>query len=103
MDEQIPQMVVARIVAQFPDVERIILFGSRARGDHRPDSDWDFLVVMPSRLRPLERGVAIRRAARIPGTAMDFLVRTPEELAIGFPMLAEDIVAQGQTVYDRDR
>lgn len=25
--------------------ERIILFGSRARGDHRPDSDFDVLVV----------------------------------------------------------
>ena len=25
--------------------EEIWLFGSRARGDHRPDSDWDILVV----------------------------------------------------------
>ena len=23
------------------------LFGSRARGDHRPDSDWDLLAVVP--------------------------------------------------------
>ena len=23
------------------DVERVVLFGSRARGDARPDSDWD--------------------------------------------------------------
>lgn len=23
------------------------LFGSRARGDHRPDSDWDLFVVVP--------------------------------------------------------
>lgn len=23
----------------------VILFGSRARGDHRPDSDWDVLVL----------------------------------------------------------
>lgn len=23
----------------------VILFGSRARGDHRPDSDWDILVI----------------------------------------------------------
>ena len=27
------------------DVARILLFGSRARGDAAPDSDWDFLVV----------------------------------------------------------
>ena len=27
------------------EVERIILFGSRARGDSREDSDWDILIV----------------------------------------------------------
>ena len=30
-------------------VERIILFGSRARGDYRPDSDYDILVVVGER------------------------------------------------------
>ena len=25
----------------------IILYGSRARGDNRPDSDWDILVITP--------------------------------------------------------
>jgi uncharacterized protein len=29
----------------------VILFGSRARGDHREDSDWDFLVLLD---RPLD-------------------------------------------------
>jgi len=27
-------------------VENIILFGSRARGDYREDSDWDLLIVV---------------------------------------------------------
>ena len=34
------------------DVKSIILFGSRARGDYREDSDWDLLVIVggsPSR------------------------------------------------------
>jgi predicted nucleotidyltransferase len=29
--------------------ERLILFGSQARGDARPDSDWDLLVVLNKR------------------------------------------------------
>lgn len=29
------------------DVRRLVLFGSRARGDHRDDSDADVLVVVP--------------------------------------------------------
>ena len=37
---------VQRIARQF-DPLRIILFGSWARGDARPDSDIDLLVVLP--------------------------------------------------------
>ena len=35
--------VVAPIASRY-GVERMFLFGSRARGDNRPDSDYDFLV-----------------------------------------------------------
>ncbi len=31
-------------------IDKIILFGSRARGDHSKDSDWDILVVTGKRL-----------------------------------------------------
>jgi len=44
-DEVISE-VVRRLVEHYrPD--RIYLFGSSARGDARPDSDLDFLVVLP--------------------------------------------------------
>ena len=29
-----------------PKGSRLLLYGSRARGDHRPDSDWDLLVLL---------------------------------------------------------
>lgn len=101
--ESIPNTVIRNIVTHFPEVERIILFGSRARGDARPDSDWDFLVVMASHERPTQRGIAIRRVARIHGVPMDFLVRTPEEVAEGFPMMADDIIREGKVIYERGR
>jgi predicted nucleotidyltransferase len=31
-----------------PRLERVVLFGSRARGDARPDSDYDVAVVLSS-------------------------------------------------------
>ncbi len=39
---------------------RLVLFGSRARGDAGPDSDVDLLVVLPDRINT----VATREAAR---------------------------------------
>jgi uncharacterized protein len=37
----------ARVLAAFPgQVERIVLFGSRVRGDLHADSDWDFAVYL---------------------------------------------------------
>jgi predicted nucleotidyltransferase len=50
-------------------VERIILFGSRARGDFKENSDWDLLIIVSNELdlRRDERGEIsqqIRRKAR---------------------------------------
>lgn len=36
---------ITRIVHQKDPHAEIILFGSRARGDERPDSDWDILIL----------------------------------------------------------
>jgi len=33
------------------ELDRLILFGSRARGDSKPSSDYDILVVMPEKDR----------------------------------------------------
>jgi uncharacterized protein len=39
-----------------PRLDRLILFGSQARGDAQPDSDIDVLVVLQGVVRPLEEG-----------------------------------------------
>ena len=37
----------AALEAAYGDrIERVVLFGSRARGDHRPDSDYDVAVFL---------------------------------------------------------
>jgi predicted nucleotidyltransferase len=72
--------VVRRIVA-VGDPERVILFGSRARGDARPDSDIDLLIVQETDDPPARRSLAIRRALRGIPVGKDVIVYTPEEFA----------------------
>ncbi len=70
--------IVERITSQFlPD--KIILFGSHAKGTARSDSDVDILVVMPvegsRRAKAVEIGVALHDVA-IP---KDVIVVTPQD------------------------
>ena len=39
------QAAAERAVAEHAGVDAVVLFGSRARGDHRPDSDFDLAVI----------------------------------------------------------
>jgi predicted nucleotidyltransferase len=68
-----------RILAVFPRAERVVLFGSRARGTARPDSDVDLLVVVPTSLSRAERGAQVRLALRDFHVGFDIIVLTPEE------------------------
>jgi predicted nucleotidyltransferase len=49
------EAVTAALAGVEPRPGRVLLFGSRARGDARPDSDFDLLVVMPHRPRSPRR------------------------------------------------
>ena len=53
------------------DVAEAILFGSRARGDHRPDSDLDLAIVLHGR-----RGDFIETKLDMAGIAFDALLET---------------------------
>jgi predicted nucleotidyltransferase len=46
--------IVRRLVAAF-EPEEIYLFGSKARGEAGPDSDYDLLVVVPDHAPPERR------------------------------------------------
>jgi predicted nucleotidyltransferase len=68
--------VVRRLVEAYRP-ERVYLFGSVARGDAGPDSDYDLLVVVPDD-SPLEhrRSRLAYEVLRGTGTAADVLVCT---------------------------
>jgi len=81
LNVDLTQEIVRRVVeAVHP--EKIILFGSRARGDHRPESDIDLLVIQRSNLARHRRAVPIYRAmAGLPiEVDMEVVVYTPSEV-----------------------
>lgn len=70
--------MVRRIVAEF-DPDKIILFGSYARGEARPGSDVDPLVVMPVKGSKRAKQLEIRAAVHDVGVPKDIVVSRPEE------------------------
>jgi predicted nucleotidyltransferase len=97
--------MVNRIVEHF-DPEKIILFGSHARGEAGPDSDVDLLVVMPVQGSKREKQLEIRALLHGIQLAKDIVVSRPEDFdwrkdivgTIEYPATKE-----GKVLYARDR
>src|SRR5208283_2341059 len=70
--------IVTRIVTQF-EPERIILFGSHARGDAGSDSDIDLLVVMPVKGSKRKVQLQIHSALYDIRVPKDVIVSKPDE------------------------
>jgi predicted nucleotidyltransferase len=66
--------LVRRLVEAYSPL-RIYLFGSMARGDGGPDSDFDLMVIVPDNAHPeMQRSRLAYRALRGTGTAVDVVV-----------------------------
>ena len=61
--------------------QKIILFGSRARGDARGDSDFDLLIIAPSDEPRWHRTIPIYGLLAGLGVPKDVVWWTPEEVA----------------------
>ncbi len=102
-----PQIIIdemtKRIVHKF-NPDKIILFGSYARGDAGQDSDVDLLVIMPVASSKREVAVEIGLELYDAGLPKDIVVATPEEIeryrdvsgTVIYPALRE-----GKVLYER--
>ena len=87
--------------------ERIILFGSRARGDARDDSDYDVLIEM-SELKGsrFELAAKAHEAARERNFALDVVVVSQAEVETSKHEQADFVIyalEDGLVVYEKSR
>ena len=78
-DPQLIQEIVRRIV-NVSQPETVILFGSRARGTARPESDIDLLVIANSTQLRYRRAAPLYGALSDIIAPMDIVVYSPEEV-----------------------
>jgi predicted nucleotidyltransferase len=86
-----------RLASEF-DVRLAVLYGSRARGDERPDSDVDLLVVIKGdsvwRRMELERILEAELGLPVQIVALDSIHKAPIFLA--------DAIEDGRVLLDRE-
>ncbi len=104
--KKLAQNSIVSILADKYTAEKIILFGSRARGDAGKDSDFDLVVIKKTKtpfLKRMRDVAKILSDARITQSA-DVLVYTPEEfdaLSKRWNPFFHRILKEGKIVYGK--
>src|SRR5438094_495421 len=101
--EPLLEQIVARIVEQ-AQPEKVILFGSRARGDARSSSDFDILVIKECDESRARREVPLYRALAGLWADVDIIVYTPEEVwewSAVPQAFVTTAVREGKVLYER--
>jgi hypothetical protein len=99
------QAAIPQILEQVPYLKLLVLFGSRARGDAFPSSDWDFALLFDEELRQqYEPGggwncyrswIAIQKILGLGDDEMDWI-----DLKNASDLLAHTIARDGVVIYE---
>ncbi|MCI0495768.1 nucleotidyltransferase domain-containing protein [candidate division KSB1 bacterium] len=96
--------VLIESVVKEIDPLKIIVFGSWARGENKPDSDVDLLVIMPEGIHRRKTAQILYRNIRGVGIPFDLIIATSSDLEkhrnnIG--LVYRTILSEGKEVYAR--
>ncbi len=103
--KRIPQKAIDQVVEQIVEKfkpQKIILFGSYARGNPRPESDVDLLVVMDTPLKESKQSLEIHRHLNVM-FGLDLIVHTPKRLKERVDMgdwFLRDVLKEGKVLYE---
>ena len=104
MDDPLVEQIVNRIVSASRP-EKVVLFGSRGRGQHCPESDYDLLVIKKSEEPRYQRAVPLYEALVGLLANVDIMVYTPEEVS-DWSNVPEAFVTtalrEGKVLYEAD-
>lgn len=89
---------IAHVLRQEPRIAYALVFGSRARGDARPDSDLDLAVGASAGFDARELGDLIGRLESASGLTVDLIL-----LDEAPPPLAYRVFRDGRVILERDR
>jgi len=95
---------VVRRILTVGSPRKIVLFGSWARGNARPDSDLDLLIIEDSALPRYQRSARYRRALCGVFPAKDVVVWTPlevEEWKAVPNAFISTVLSEGKVLYER--
>jgi len=104
LDAGLMDEIVRRIVRKV-DPLKVILFGSHARGDARPDSDVDLMVIKDSSEPRYRRAGPIYTLLADLSAEVEVMVYTPEEVRQWAPVeeaFATTALCEGKVLYERE-
>ena len=103
--KRIPQEAIDQVVEQIVEKfkpQKIILFGSYARGNPRPESDVDMLVVMDTPIKDVHQAIQICQQIDY-RFGLDLIVHTPKYLQQRLEMgdwFLRDVINEGKVLYE---
>jgi uncharacterized protein len=86
------------VFAQYPAIEKVLIYGSRAKGDYRNGSDID-LVIVESGLSFSEQ---MEIETRIDDLLLPYKIDLVRQRQVSNPDLLEHISRVGKTFYQKD-